>query len=544
MYSLKGKKLAKFCQNGDCNRKSTFNYQYSKGCVYCSDHKLPGMIEKHTKKHCMFKDCNTFPSYAFIGDKPKFCKEHKEEGMIGVKWKKCESTDCMKIPCFNFRGAKIGKFCFQHKEKDMINVVDKICEFKDCEIKPTFNYEEYKTGRFCSLHKLKGMINLSSKKCYILGCKGFVHYGIKGEEAISCKEHKSSVMIPFKRGLCHYKDCNTRANFGLKGENAQFCVIHKEDNMIDLKNKVCEYKDCIKRPNFNVKNSKVGKFCLEHKESDMVDVTHKTCILEDCLKRAIYGYCNETLNYCADHRTNFMFKKTKVECKEKGCKEIATFGNMEINHCEEHATNNEVCLIISKCSKCGSNEFLNKEGLCMTKCSIIKIFEENKKVERKKEKKMLEYLDDKLKDIQEEFKINDDKVIDRSCSLYRPDRSYDCFTHIVIVECDEEQHKNRSFCSKYRDLRHFEDCRMFEIQQAFGLPCLFIRWNPDSFKVREKLVRKYSIDKRLDILQKWIRQCINLTIDKEQPPSYIELFFDEYDEGNKTFTSIYEEHVL
>ena len=70
-------------------------------------------------------------------------------------------------------------------------------------------------------------------------------------------------------------------------------------------------------------------------------------------------------------------------------------------------------------------------------------------------------------------------------NTYRPDILYDCDTHIVVVECDENQHRNYNWeaCANNKSLRHSEDKRMFAISQAYGLPAIFIRWNPDNFRV-------------------------------------------------------------
>jgi hypothetical protein len=85
---------------------------------------------------------------------------------------------------------------------------------------------------------------------------------------------------------------------------------------------------------------------------------------------------------------------------------------------------------------------------------------------------------------------------------------------------------------------------MFEIQQACGIPCIFIRWNPDNFRVNDVICKKYNNQKRLELLVKWIEYCIKQDIRKEQPPMYIELFYDNYDEGNIEFKYIREEDVI
>ena len=62
-----------------------------------------------------------------------------------------------------------------------------------------------------------------------------------------------------------------------------------------------------------------------------------------------------------------------------------------------------------------------------------------------------------------------------TCGKERPDRVYDFGKYIVVLECDEYQHRERA-CE-------CEQTRMINIGQAFGgVPVYFIRWNPDPYK--------------------------------------------------------------
>jgi len=60
------------------------------------------------------------------------------------------------------------------------------------------------------------------------------------------------------------------------------------------------------------------------------------------------------------------------------------------------------------------------------------------------------------------------------CGNYRPDIKIDAGTHFVIVEVDEDQHRQYdSSC---------EIVRMLNIYQAEGMRCVFLRYNPDVFR--------------------------------------------------------------
>ena len=62
------------------------------------------------------------------------------------------------------------------------------------------------------------------------------------------------------------------------------------------------------------------------------------------------------------------------------------------------------------------------------------------------------------------------------CSLYRPDWFYECKTHSVIVECDENGHNDK-------DNYSCENKRMMSLFQDLGnRPLVMIRFNPDYYE--------------------------------------------------------------
>ena len=81
---------------------------------------------------------------------------------------------------------------------------------------------------------------------------------------------------------------------------------------------------------------------------------------------------------------------------------------------------------------------------------------------------------------------------------------------------------------------------MHEIQNACGLPCIFLRWNPDSFRIKGILNKKYNMKERLKLLVKWVEKCFTMIPDKEGliPVKYKYLFYDEYEESVLTFLEI------
>jgi hypothetical protein len=85
------------------------------------------------------------------------------------------------------------------------------------------------------------------------------------------------------------------------------------------------------------------------------------------------------------------------------------------------------------------------------------------------------------------------------CGTYRPDFVWEGDEGVVIVEFDEQQHKDR--------IKRCELKRQGEVSMGFGTPTVWIRFNPDVFKVGgDKLAapKKKREDLLLKTLQKYI----------------------------------------
>jgi hypothetical protein len=61
--------------------------------------------------------------------------------MINVKHKTCEQKECKTRPNFNYENELTPRFCNEHKLDGMINVTSKTCEKDGCKKQPNFNYE-------------------------------------------------------------------------------------------------------------------------------------------------------------------------------------------------------------------------------------------------------------------------------------------------------------------------------------------------------------------------------------------------------------------
>lgn len=116
-----------------------------------------------------------------------------------------------------------------------------------------------------------------------------------------------------------------------------------------------------------------------------------------------------------------------------------------------------------------------------------------------------------------EYEFTHNLSVGDVCSSFRPDILIDCGTHHVVVEIDEDQH------SQYEDT--CEVVRMMAIYQTIGMRTVFIRYNPDKYRINghEKQV---SSEVRLDYLKTKLDKAIK-EIPKKELTVY-KMFYDDH----------------
>jgi hypothetical protein len=370
--------------------------------------------------------------------------------------------------------------------------------------------------------------------CIKDNCKKKARFNFKGEiKLLYCSEHKKDNMINLDRKLCEFNNCYIRANYNILNENkGKYCNLHKSDDMIDVINRKCLEENCKTQPFYNLPNKTNGIYCGLHKKDGMIDIKNKKCQQENCNVLPSYNLITESIPiYCAIHKSNNMVDIKTRKCKEFNCNIIAAFnytnkksGIYCCKHKKENMINikNKICI---DCDTSASN--IKYKGYCL-RCFIFKF--PNEKISKNykvKENHMTDFIKTEFKN---EVMIFDKKV--GGCSLRRPDCYIDKFTHIVIIECDENQHRDTS-CENKRTMELFQD---------FGnRPIIFIRFNPDkyitknqkipsSFKMHKSLdvpvVRdKIEWNNRLQLLKTFINKWLNEIPIKEVTNEY--LFYDE-----------------
>ena len=95
------------------------------------------------------------------------------------------------------------------------------------------------------------------------------------------------------------------------------------------------------------------------------------------------------------------------------------------------------------------------------------------------------YLKNELPDV--DFIHNKSVGTDCTGGHLFPDIRYDCITYQLIIEIDENKHRGASYSC--------DEQRMYDIIAKLGMPCIFIRYNPDSKNSDKeellKTVKKY-----------------------------------------------------
>ena len=245
--------------------------------------------------------------------------------------------------------------------------------------------------------------------------------------------------------MCKKEGCIKKEVFALPGQKPDSCFTHKTEEMVRVKNKKCKEEGCTTRPIFG-KEGGPAEYCFLHKKKNMIDVVHKKCKKEGCSKHPTFGNEGGPAEYCAEHKEEEMIDVAHKKCKKEGC--FTLVHNTELYE--------------GMCFRC----FMH---LCPDK-PVARNY-------KTKERLVVEFIKENFTNLNWVF----DRIITGGCSKFRPDIYLELFTHVLIIEIDENQHVNYS-CEAVRSQRICED---------FGLrPVIFIRFNPDEYDNHKSCFKK------------------------------------------------------
>lgn len=472
---------SKLCDQPGCTSTSRVFGNKNSRKRFCKEHSLSTMVNI-VNPTCEFPDCHsTSRNFDLPGGKGRFCKHHKEENMIDVRSLRCKHEGCDNRPNFSFKG-KPPQYCSKHKLIGMCNY--RTCKHNGCTTFPCYNYSGETSGLFCASHKLDGMINIRTKTCKHSGCKKSPSFGTTTPQY--CKTHATTEMRNLIAKYCSYPSCHIQAIYNVPNNKPKYCMKHAENGMVIVTGKGCQFQGCKNRSHYYDFPGEKGKFCNKHREPGMVDVSNPKCEELMCDSLASYGIPGAKKTRCAKHRQPGMLTKPRAKCIV--CKKQAVYGkNFVPSHCEEHKSFDDDNLMERECISCHLTMILDKNNKCEY-CDPVR-FQTNRLA---KQNALMDYLDRKG------LRGNStDIVIDNgTCGKERPDRIFDFEDKILILECDEHQHRDRQ-CE-------CEQTRMVNISQSYGgIPVYFIRWNPDNYTTMHSRLPEL-IQKRYLTLAKYI----------------------------------------
>ena len=389
----------------------------------------------------------------------------------------CRDTNCNKEPSHNFKGHNKSIYCAEHATAEMIRIKGIWCISPGCEIQASFNLPNKSPPIYCKEHSQENMININSKVCAFKECNQYAYY--KGENSgWYCRRHSNQKIFYTKGRICEDNYCSRAAGYNYKGKNRRFCRIHASTGMVNVANKICQEKEC--------------------------------------QSTARFGYPGQALAYCKTHTSDksglMRFSMSKCSI----CGKLAIYGVKRPEHCEDHKHKQEYNLIENPCKSCKLNNVLSLKGLC-SYC------DPENRYNMKKEEKIKILLDNN------KFKyIQHDKIIEEGlCGKERPDFLFDCGTHMLILEVDENQHKSYA-CE-------CEQARMINITQALGMTTIFVRYNPDKFKDTIGKYCKITEKERHKILLRYLNSLTLFKFTKTKVSlNVFYLFYDNHDFVNFT----------
>lgn len=506
-----------------------------------------------TYKKCKGDGCQRRARSGLPGGKPEYCTLCRKAGMIFLRDNPCQEPGCYAHPSYNYPTETKGIFCKKHSLQfpGMIDVASQVCEHEGCRTRPSFGDPVERKRRYCAGHKPSGAVDLISKKCSYEGCNTQPNYNfIEYTEPVRCFSHKHPDMINIMSQKCEHPGCNLRPSYNEPGESrAKFCASHSDrSTMVNVRARCCEAPGCLTQPVFNFPGETQRRFCARHAKNEMIDVKSGRCNTPGCTKVALYNYVGENVplkcydhrgfmvniknkiceepgckvmatyglpghhpSHCAGHRTKLDVIAPCRRCRYDGCRELATYGIQERMHCEVHKQETEVDLVERRCVSCDYAMVLNQDNKCVY-CDPTNF----QKVRLAKQNEVKEVLD-RNGIVYSSY----DKVIDQAiCGRERPDFVIEAATHVIVLEVDEHQHNDRHpECEMYR---------MINISQSFGgTPVIFLRYNPDTFKVG-----RMKIDTKKGDRYERLLTAIEYLRDYYAEPDYFlsvaYLFYDEY----------------
>jgi hypothetical protein len=504
VYILSDKKVTIICKKHGEFKQTPHMHLLSKGCSKCSGNHIYTpceFIQKSLQKHGNKYD---YSKTVYIRSKEKvtiICKKHGEfiqeprQHLSGNGCKKCTNNIPTNKEFIEKAIIKYGeRFCYSKtvykNQKEKVSI---ICrehgEFKQ-------SPEKHMIGNGCS--KCNGNYSLTTqewveKAVEVHGNRydysKSIYETLNKKVIIICpiNKHGEFEQLPHSH-LNSYgcRKCSGKHNYSQSEWIEKAIYIH--GNKYDYSKSI--YEKAIKKVSIICPIDDHGKF----EQLPQAHINGYGCgkcankFMDSTLfiKKAIDIH-GDIYNYS---KVNYKNSKEKVTiiCKKHG--EFSIYSG-------KHIHRKQGC---PKCNMCPSCTVWKTNGkLCKVTCDtkVKKLL-----YQKSKEYSIVKYLREKLPDY--DFIHNesvgsectkDDKK--NSNGHLFPDIRFDCGFYHLIVEVDEHRHRGADYkCDKQR---------MYNIIAKLGLPCIFIRYNPDSKESnKDILLEKLKTYLELDIEEEYI----------------------------------------
>lgn len=337
-------------------------------------------------------------------------------------------------------------------------------------------------------------------------CERFAVYNVatKKGRPLYCRHHKHDTMVDVIH-VCRYNECvETAVSNYPRNKHRLYCETHALPGMVRHDSKIPCYgeQSCRTAPSFNFPGSTVRRYCKRHALQGMINVT-VSCRSPGCRTTASYNFPNcRGVRYCRTHATEGMTNVTKVLCKTPLCETQIS------NHRYE-----------GMCLRCFMYTYPNRP--------VSKSY-------KTKEYSVVEH-------VQRCFPELDwihDRVIPGGESKRRPDLYVDLSDRVVVVEIDENMHRDYE-CP-------CENKRLMEISlDVKHRPLVFVRFNPDQYYTCDgtsvpscwgtdnnglpaiKRCKRDEWNERLNVLNETLRYWTDPAHVPDRTVELLHLFYDE-----------------
>ena len=305
----------------------------------------------------------------------------------------------------------------------------------------------------------------------------------KNKVIIICKEHGEFTQLP--SGHLDGKGCGKCGRL-ICGEKLTMCCKLFISKAIEVHGDKYDYS----KVSYVNSSTKVMIICKEHGEFEQNPgghlqgngcskcSGHYSYTTEEWIEKAteVHG---DKYNYS---KVNYYGNKNKIMII---CKYHGIFQQQPIYH----LSGNQGC---SKCNLCASCQLWRTWGKL---CEYCQPKNKKKIYEKTKEYAVVKYLREKLPD----YDFIHNKSVGAECTKDEkensnghlfPDIRFDCYFYHLIVEVDENKHRGVDYKCDVQ--------RMYNIIAKLGLPCIFIRYNPDSQSSNKYLLLK-KIEEYLEL---------------------------------------------